>query len=622
MPHQPLPRTQLYLSVGLSEPAFGASPDTVFYVRQADGKRSLIRQSLATGLAQPVTTEPLPAGGVGYGNGLFAVRGQVLVYAAKDNRLHGLNLDTGEQWPVTPAYEGVAQPVLSPCGQFVAFLSEQSQRCNVLLADVRGQALPVKISHDPWYAFNPAFAPDGTRLAWQEWDEANMPWDEARLQIATFAQPCGSVSAPYALLPLKTASLSRPRVCYGAPQFSPDSRHLAFVSDESGWRSLWVADADGQPAVRVDTGPGEIGEVDWVPGEVPLRWGAEGQALYAVRHHQSRSALLQIAWPSLAVKEIPTGWTTLGHFDLCGDEVVIVGSTPALPPALSTLNLRTGQATVRATTAVGLVSAASLSQPEVVTWQTAGEQPCWGIFYPAAGPAASPGPRPLIVHIHGGPTSDVPLGWNAQAQYFATRGWHYLCVNYRGGSGFGRAYQDRLNGQWGVADVEDARSGAEYLMGRGLADPARLVIMGGSAGGYTTLMALTQQPEFWAAGISLYGIGDLYELRQGSHRFEVNYEQGLIGPLPAAGPLWKQRSPLTHVKQVRAPVLLFHGTDDKAVPHQQSVDFGDAVRRQGGIAEFTSYEGEGHGFVREANRKDMLEKIEKFLDKYVLCHQG
>jgi len=178
-----------------------------------------------------------------------------------------------------------------------------------------------------------------------------------------------------------------------------------------------------------------------------------------------------------------------------------------------------------------------------------------------------------------------------------------------------------LNGQWGVVDVEDARTGAEHLINAGLADPQRLVIMGGSAGGYTTLMALTQQPDFWAAGVSLFGVGDLYELKQGTHRFEVNYEQTLIGRLPEAGPLWKQRSPLTHVKNVRAPVLLFHGKDDKAVPHQQSVDFAEAVRRSGGVAELVSYEGEGHGFVNEATRRDMIEKTERFLDKYVICLQ-
>jgi dipeptidyl aminopeptidase/acylaminoacyl peptidase len=268
---------------------------------------------------------------------------------------------------------------------------------------------------------------------------------------------------------------------------------------------------------------------------------------------------------------------------------------------------------------VGLVDSAALAQADVISWKTAGDQPVWGILYRAG--ASGEQNRPLIVFVHGGPTSEKALGWDAQAQYFATRGWHYLAVNYRGSTGYGREYQELLRGQWGVVDVEDACSGASHLVRLGLADPQRLVIAGASAGGYTTLMALTQNPDFWAAGISLFGIGNLYDLKQGSHRFEVNYEEFLIGKLPEKGPLWKERSPLRQAQKVRTPVLLFHGTEDKAVPHQQSIDFAEAVRRTGGIAELATYEGEGHGFQKEATRRDVVEKMERFLDKYVLCLQ-
>jgi dipeptidyl aminopeptidase/acylaminoacyl peptidase len=545
------------------------------------------------------------------------------VYAAKDNRLHGIDLTTGEQWAVSPEYEGVAAPAISPCGRFVTFLCEQAGHCNVLLSDIRGRDLPVRLSDNPWYAFNPAFSPDGARLAWQEWDEADMPWDQARLQIALLARPTGQCAAAYAALPLHITTLGRPRVSYGSPQFSPDGQHLAFVSDETGWRSLWVAEADGRQARRADAGPGEVGSADWAPGNIAMRWSDDGGSLFAVRHYQSRDHLIQITWPQLAVREIPTAALSVCAVCTRGDEVAFVGAGPVQPPVLATLHVPSGRETPRATGAVGLLDAASLSQPEVLSWPTVGGADCWGILFRAVGPEADParGPRPLMVEVHGGPTSEATLNWRPQAQYFATRGWHYLLVNHRGGTGFGRAYQDLLNGQWGVVDIEDARSGAEHLVGLGLADTRRLVITGGSAGGYTTLMALARQPDFWAAGISLFGVGDLYELKRGAHRFEVNYETGLIGPLPETGPLWRQRSPLAHVQNVRAPVLLFHGTDDKVVPHQQSVDFCEAVRRQGGIAELVSYEGEGHGFLKEANRKDVVERMERFLDKYVVCLQ-
>src|SRR6185295_7237354 len=155
MSHRPLPLERIYLAHDISEPSFG-SEDEIFYVRRADGKRSVVRQSLRTGLAESVTAEPRPAGGVGYGGGVFTVRGDTLVYAADDGRLHAIDLKTSEQRAVTPAYEGVAAPTISPCGRFVAFLCEQDGRCNVLIADLRGGAFPIKISADPWYAFDPA----------------------------------------------------------------------------------------------------------------------------------------------------------------------------------------------------------------------------------------------------------------------------------------------------------------------------------------------------------------------------------------------------------------------------------------------------------------------------------
>ncbi len=612
---------RLILTHGLSEPAFGASVDELYYVKSADGARHIYRQSLASGLSQPVTSEPAPSGGVGYGNGLFAVQGTTLVYAAKGGRLVGLDTQTGEQWMLTPPFEGVAAPAFSPCGRYVAFVAEQDGHANVLLVAVRGRHLPVKLSADPWYAFNPTFAPDGARVAWMEWDAPHMPWDEARLVVAALARPAGSSDLAARMLPVTTTTLARPGAAYASPQFGPDGRWLAYTSDETGWRSLWVAEAGAADlaasAVRLDTGLGEIGGPDWTPNLIKMRWSADSLSLYTLRRYASRTQLLRITWPDRAVSEIETGWTFLSDLNVREDRLLFIGARPTQPDTLVTLDSVTGEQVERATGAVGVINPAELLEPRVIQWKTVGGGEVWGIFYEAAGP----GPRPLIVHVHGGPTSEATLAWEPQAQFFATRGWHYLELNHRGGTGFGRAYQDLLNGQWGVVDVEDARSGAEHLAQAGLADRQRLVITGSSAGGYTTLMALTQQPDFWTAGVSIAGIGALYDLKQGSHRFELNYEDSLIGPLPQASALWVARSPLTHAGRVRAPVLLFHGGQDKAVPTRQSVAFAEAVRSQGGVAELVIYEDEGHSFTREHNRRDMVLKMEQFLDKYVLNRQ-
>jgi dipeptidyl aminopeptidase/acylaminoacyl peptidase len=618
----PLPLNRLYLSHSLSEPAFGATDGELFYVKLADGARHIYRQQLESGLSQPVTSEPAPSGAVGYGGGVFAVRGTTLVYAAKGGRLIGLDTQTAEQWTVTPPFEGVAAPAISPCGRFVAFVAELDGHANVLLVDVRGHHLPVKLSADPWYALNPSFAPDGTRVVWMEWDAPVMPWDEARLVTARLARPTGESELPAHLLPLTTSTVARPGTAYASPQFSPDGRWLAYTSDETGWRSLWVADAGADDlrasAVRVDTGPGEIGGPDWVANQIKMRWSEDSRSLWALRRHQSRTHLLRVDWPAQTVSEIETGWTWLADLNVGAGQAVFIGARPTQPETIVTLDLASGAQQPRATSAVGLTPAAELIEPRVINWATANGLETWGIFYEAAGD----GPRPLIVHVHGGPTSERPLTWEPQAQYFATRGWHYLELNHRGGTGFGRAYQDMLTGQWGVVDIEDARSGAEHLVQTGLADRQRLVITGSSAGGYSTLMALTQQPDFWTAGVSFAGIAAFYDLKQGSHRFEVNYEDKLLGRLPEAAATWVQRSPLTHAAKVRAPVLLFHGGQDKAVPTKQSVDYAEAVRRGGGVAELVIYEEEGHSFTREHNRRDMYIRMEQFLEKYVVNLQN
>jgi dipeptidyl aminopeptidase/acylaminoacyl peptidase len=449
-----------------------------------------------------------------------------------------------------------------------------------------------------------------------------MPWDECRLVVARLARPASAWGYPAEALPLETRVLGRENIAYNSPQFSPDSQWLAFASDESGWRSLWVTQVGAEDlrgaAERLDLGPGEIGGPDWVPGQAKLRWAADGRALYAIRRHQSKGHLMRAAWPDKTVSEIETGWPWLTDLNLAGETLVMLAERPTHPTVVLTVDARTGQATPRATSAVGITGAADVVEPRIITWPTGAGVDASGVFYPAQGVE---GPRPLIVLVHGGPTSERGLAWEPEAQYFATRGWHVVLVNHRGGSGFGRAFQDMLNGQWGVVDVEDARGAAEHLVAAGLADARRLVITGGSAGGYTTLMALTQAPDFWAAGVSRAGIGLMYDIVAASHRFEKYYEWSLMGPLPEMGALWKERSPLTHARKVKAPVLLFHGRQDNVVGVQQSIDFVEAVRRQGGVAELVIYEEEGHSFAREENRRDQIEKTERFLDKYVLSQQ-
>lgn len=623
MTHVPLPEDRIVLARNLGEPAFGRDAEDLFFARTADGKRCVIRLDVASGLARPVTTEPMPTGGVGYGGALFATRGDRLVYAAKDGRIHAIDLTDGRQWPLTPTVEGVAAPAFSPCGRFVVYLAEHEGRCNVHLAAVDDPADPVALSDAPWYAFNPVVSGDGARVAWMEWGEYDMPWDECRVRIARLASPLGATRRPTDVRVAALATIGAPRVSVASPLFAPDGSRLALTSDESGWRSLHFASPDGERMERRDLGAGEIGKPDWTPGMLPYRFADDGRTLYVVRRHESQDTLWAVPVAGGAPRALATSMTRVDALAVRGERLALVGSSPAAPTYLATFDVATGTETPRATSAVGVIATGSLARPETISWPTGGGARAWGILYPATGPHAAAGPRPTLLLVHGGPTSEVAVGWYLgpfpDPQYFATRGWNVLCVNHRGGTGYGRAFQDALRARWGDVDQVDYRAGAEHLIARGVADPARLVIAGGSAGGYATLLALTRDPDLWAAGVSLFGIGDLLALAGASHRFEKNYEWGLIGPLPETAARWRERSPLTHVARVRAPVLLFHGVEDKAVPIGQSDAFAEAVRAQGGDVELVRYEGEGHGFVREETRRDVAVRMVAFLERTVLA---
>ncbi len=613
------PANRVWLGHNITDVSFDDTGAHLFYIRTGDGRRSLIRQHLETGLAEIVSAEPAPGGNVGYGGGAYAVKGEMLAYAS-GGQLIALNLHTGDQTTITSKYEGLAAPAFSPCGRFVVFVVETGGHADVLLVDVGGDALPVKLSDSPAFAANPTFSPDGARIAWMEWEAGRMPFDQSALRITTFPRPTFDARAVFELLPVKSYTLSKPDVSFANPGWSPSGSRFAFTSDESGWRSLHIAEADGRADVRVDTGMGEIGLPDWVQGLFAVRWGADDRSVYAVRRYRAGAKLVRVSLPEQRVEAIDSPWTYIGELAVCPGTPDLLAYTAASSTSPLALVTRSGDSEViRATTSVGLVDAQGLSVAEVVEWPAVDGTTVYGVLTRAR---MGDGPRPLLVMIHGGPTSEATNGWNPTAQYFAGKGWHCLAVNHRGGTGSGRTYQDMLNGTWGVVDVEDARSGAEHMVGQGLADPRRVAITGGSAGGYTTLMALVRDPDFWTAGVANYGVGNLYDLRLGSHRFEARYEDVLIGPLPETAERWIERSPLTHVAHCRTPVLLFHGKEDLAVPYQQSVEFAEAVKRRGGIAELVLYEDEGHGFRKEKNRKDQLEKMEAFLDRYVINRQG
>lgn len=456
-------------------------------------------------------------------------------------------------------------------------------------------------------------------LAWIEWDHPAMPWDRTRLMLGHLAErhPDGRAESscrPESLLDDRDVSVLHP-LWHSDPD---GSDRLVVSSDAGGWWQLWSIDPhDPSGRFRLWDGEHDVCSPMWTLGAKPYAVTVDG--VLAAWFVDGQRQLGMVPWtggsPVLLEKFDAVGAISadddrvalvLGHAD--GPSEVVVGG-------LGVLGRPDGFVPV-ARSSDTRPDPTWTSVPESVWWDGL-DGPVQAWWYPPTNPvtAAPEGELPpLIIKSHGGPTSMARPLWSAAVQYWTSRGYGLLDVNYGGSSGFGRAYRNRLVGRWGIVDVADCIGGATSLADRGLADPARLVITGGSAGGYTTLAALTSS-EVFAAGVSLYGIGDLATLARDTHKFESRYLDGLVGPWPEAEAVYVERSPIHHVDRLSSPMLVLQGTEDRVVPPAQAEQIVAAVRAKGLPVALVMYEGEGHGFRRAESIINHLESMQSFLGR-------
>jgi dipeptidyl aminopeptidase/acylaminoacyl peptidase len=449
----------------------------------------------------------------------------------------------------------------------------------------------------PDFLASPRLSPDGRRLAWLSWDHPNMPWDGSTLWLADLADD-GSLGKANAVAGGASESIFQ-------PEWSPRGE-LHFASDRSGWWNLYRLRGDAIEALHpMDA---EFGEPQWAFAMATYGFDGRGQIVCTfLRDGVSRLATLdsdtgrftEIATPFCAIEELHVG----------RDFAVFVAGSPTLPSAIVRLDLRTHAHEVLRQTSSATLAPAFVALARPITFPTEGGLQAHAFFYPPTngdfvGPAGAR--PPLIVINHGGPTGSTDAAFTWSVQNWTSRGFAIVDVNYGGSHGYGRAYRQRLNGQWGVVDVDDAINAARTLIERGEVDPDRVVIRGASAGGYTTLAALTFR-RFFKAGASHYGIGDLEALAADTHKFESRYLDTLIGPYPAARALYRERSPVHHTDALASPMILFQGAEDKAVPPAQAQTMYDAVRAKGLPVAYLVFEGEQHGFRRAATIRRTLE---------------
>ena len=453
----------------------------------------------------------------------------------------------------------------------------------------------VLVEGNDFYA-TPALSPDGRRLAWLTWHHPNMPWDGTELWVA-------DVNAAGALVEPRQVA-GGPRESVFQPEWSPDGT-LYFISDRTGWWNLYrLRDGEAEPLAPMEA---EFGLPQWVFGMYTYAFtGPTEIACTYTRDGARVMARLDTETRQLTALDVPYRGILLRAG---GGRVVYIGASETLPECVIRLDPATGNHEVLRRSSDVDIDEGYISIAQPVEFPTENGLTAHGYFYPPrnrdyTAPAGEL--PPLIVTSHGGPTSATTGDFSLARQYWTSRGFAILDVNYGGSTGYGRAYRERLNGNWGIVDVDDCANGARYLVEQGLVDEDRLIIRGGSAGGYTTLCAITFRDVFKAAA-SHYGVSDAEALAADTHKFESRYLDNLIGPYPERRDVYIERSPIHVADNCSAALILFQGLEDKVVPPDQSEAMFIAARNKELPVAYVAFEGEGHGFRQAQNIKRAME---------------
>jgi dipeptidyl aminopeptidase/acylaminoacyl peptidase len=461
-------------------------------------------------------------------------------------------------------------------------------------ADGSGPPVQIAGGHD-FFAY-PAPHPSGRRLAWVAWDHPRMPWDGTLLYEAALGEDL---------------SLGEARLVAGddeesvvQPAWSPDGR-LHFVSDRTGWWNLYADDgAAGEPVAPMEA---ELASAAWLCGMRDYGFLDDGRIL--ARWQAGGTDHLGVVSAGNVV-ETETPFTAIETLDVRGRRGAFVGASGSLSRRIVSFDVDSAAVTVLRETGAPVAGEEWISLPQPIDPPLADGGTTHALWYAPRSPdheAPAGELPPVIVASHGGPTAASPpiLDWTIQ--YWTSRGIGVVAVNYGGSTGYGRDYRERLRGRWGVVDLDDCVATVRWLAEQGLADPARLLVHGGSAGGYTTLCALAFRDDVFAAGASYYGVADLRALAEDTHKFESRYLDGLVGPWPQARDVYEERSPVLHADRLRTPMILFQGLEDKVVPPAQAEVMVEALRRRGVPFAYVAYEGEQHGFRQAANIRRTIE---------------
>lgn len=593
-------------TIGLDE--IRLDGDDIYWIesRPEEDGRSVIVRRTPDGKTSDVTPPPFNVRSRAheYGGGAYTVAGGVVFFShCEDGRVY--RLDSGSPpRPLTPAGDY----------RYADLLFDQRRRrlicvredhtgdsrlpADTLIAiDSGGSGEVVVLASGRDFYSTPRLSPDGERMAYLTWDLPSMPWDGTELWVAELSQ-AGSPGPARMVAGGAEESIFQ-------PEWSPDGL-LHYVSDRSGWWNIYRETEEGvEPVCELAA---EFGLPQWVFGMSTYAFASEGTIICGY----TRDGIWRLGAISTATKrlrEISSPYTDITGIRAGSGKAVFLAASSSTPAAVVRYDSGNREMeTLRSESSI-VIDPGYLSLPETVEFPTGNGLTAHGFFYqPRNRDYAAPRGElpPLLVIMHGGPTAAATNALTLKVQFWTSRGFAVLDVNYGGSTGYGRDYRRRLYGQWGVVDVDDCANGARFLVRQGLVDGDRLVIRGGSAGGYTALSALTFRDTF-RAGASYYGISELELLTGDTHKFESRYLDRLIGLYPARRDIYLERSPINFPGRISCPVIFFQGLDDRVVPPAQTEMMVEALRKKGIPVAAIYFEGEAHGFRRAATIKRSLD---------------
>lgn len=582
-------------------------------LRPFEGGRIVICRRGSDGAIADVTPEGFNARSRvhEYGGGHYAVKdGTVYFTNYTDQRLYRQDPGAAPR-PITADGDirHADMAIDTRRGRVVAVREDHThggEAVNTLVSiDGDGQREPITVASGNDFYSSPKLSHDGARIAWQTWNHPNMPWDSSEIWIGELDAD-GNVTS-------KRKIAGSPHESALAPEWSPLGE-LYFISDESDWWNLYRSRGDhDEPVCRRAA---EFAAPQWVFGQRWYAFNGEDE-IVCLFADNSGYKLGRLDLNSGRLDQVDLFYTTLANVQVSGGKAAMYASSATLSERVLVVDLESGGEQVVRTANSARIEAGYFSVPKPIEFPTEGGKTAHGFFYAPRNMEfeAPVGEKPpLIVHVHGGPTGSAGPNYPFEFQYWTSRGLAFVDVNYGGSAGYGRAYRQRLKGQWGVVDVDDCINAARFLADKGLVDPDRISITGGSAGGFTVLLSLTKH-DFYDAGASHYGIGNLELFDDSTHKFESRYDAWCIGPYPERRDLYYDRSAINFADNLNCPVVLFQGLEDKIVPPSQAETFVEVCKEKKLPYAYLAFEGEQHGWRKDSTIKRILEGELYFLSR-------